>query len=341
MENPSICILPELNTTGGPSTFQSKLKVGLAVLGIETHHDIARKDTRALLITGATRDLGALLEARRRGIRIVQRLDGMNWLHKKCRTGLKHYLRSERMNLQLALIRRFFADRIVYQSGFTKWWWNRVFGEIYKPATVIYNAVDLNAFNPSGRIALSNNDIRVLVVEGSFRGGHERDLLNAADFAKNLSTRLGRHVELAVAGNLPENFKTLIHTDDLFKVNWLGVIPHEQIPDLDRSSHLFFTAEINAACPNSVVEALACGLPVVGYDTGSISELVGEDGGAVRPYGTDHWELKAPEPDELVTASAKVLADLPQFQKSARKRAEDRFGLDQMVEAYQKILLAK
>ena len=120
MANPSICILPELKTTGGPSSFQSKLKAGLAVNGIETHHDISREDTHALLITGATRDLGALMEARRRGIRIVQRLDGMNWLHKKHKTGLKHYLRSERMNFQLALIRRFFADRIVYQSEFTQ-----------------------------------------------------------------------------------------------------------------------------------------------------------------------------------------------------------------------------
>ena len=154
MANPSICILPELNTTGGPSSFQTKLKAGLAVRGVETHHDISREDTRALLITGATRNLGALMEARRRGIRIVQRLDGMNWLHKKRSTGLKHYLRSERMNLQLALIRRFFADRIVYQSEFTQRWWNRVYGEIKKPASVIYNAADLKTFNPSGRPAL-------------------------------------------------------------------------------------------------------------------------------------------------------------------------------------------
>ena len=339
MAKPSICILPELNTTGGPSSFQSKLKAGLAVYGEETHHDISRKDTHALLITGATRDLGALMEARQRGIRIVQRLDGMNWLHKKRATGLRHYLRSERMNLQLALIRRLFAERIVYQSEFTQRWWNRVYGEINKPASVIYNAVDLKTFNPSGRSSLSNEDVRIVVVEGSFKGGHERDLLNAADFAKRLSTHLKRRVELMIAGNVPENLKSLIEVDDSFLVNWLGMIPHEQIPDLDRSAHLFFTAEINAACPNSVVEALACGLPVVGYATGSIPELVGDDGGAVRPYGSDHWKLDVPESDELVTASANVLGNLPQFQKSARKRAEGLFGLDQMVEAYRKILL--
>jgi glycosyltransferase involved in cell wall biosynthesis len=103
---------------------------------------------------------------------------------------------------------------------------------------------------------------------------------------------------------------------------------------------LLFTAEINAACPNSVVEALACGVPVVGYATGSIPELVGEGGGAFMPYGSDYWKLNAPVSDGLVNAAAHVLEHLPQFQKSARKRAEDFFGLDQMVEEYQKILLS-
>jgi len=339
MANPSICILPEINTTGGPSSFQSKLKAGLARHGIETHHDISRKDTRALLITGATRDLRALISARRRGIRIVQRLDGMNWLHKKRRTGLKHFLRSEGMNLQLALIRCLFTDGIVYQSKFTQQWWNRVYGEINKPASVIYNAVDLKTFSPSSRPALSNDVVRIVVVEGSFKGGHERDLLNAADFANHLSAYINRKVELAIAGNVPVELKSLIQMDDASLVKWLGVVPHEQIPDLYRSAHIFFTAEINAACPNSVVEALACGLPVVGYATGSIPELVGEDGGAVKSYGSDHWRLDVPVSEELVIASASILADLPQFQRSARKRAENLFGLDHMVESYKKILL--
>ena len=339
MANSSICILPQLKTTGGPSSFQSKLKAGLAARGIEAHHDISREDIRALLITGATRDLGALLEARRRGIRIVQRLDGMNWLHKQRATGLRHFLRSERMNLQLALIRRWFADVIVYQSTFTQDWWNRVYGKLNKTSTVIHNGVDLATFNLSNSGSIPKGFIRILVVEGSFKGGHERDLLNAVEFANRLSEYLDKKVGLAVAGNVPDNLRDRISTGDSATVNWLGIVPHEQIPELDRSAHLLFPAEINAACPNSVVEALACGLPVVGYATGSISELVGEDGGAVVPYGSDYWRLKAPQTEGLVKAAAAVLDDLLQYRTSARKRAERLFSLDLMVDQYQKILL--
>ena len=103
MTKATICILPQVKTTGGPSSFQSKLKAGLSARGIDTHHEISRNDTRALLITGATRNFGSLIEARHRRIRIVQRLDGMNWLHKKSKTGLRHYFRSERMNLAVGV----------------------------------------------------------------------------------------------------------------------------------------------------------------------------------------------------------------------------------------------
>jgi glycosyltransferase involved in cell wall biosynthesis len=341
MTNSSICILPQLKTTGGPSSFQLKLKAGLAARGIEAHHDISCVDTRALLISGATRDFGALMEARRRGIRIVQRLDGMNWLHKQTSTGFRHYMRSELMNLQLAMIRRFFAGRIVYQSEFTRDWWYRIYGKLTTPATVIYNGVDLKTYTPSGHSPSPKDLIRILVVEGSFKGGHERDLLNAVEFANRLSDHLGKKVELAIAGNVPENLRNSISTGASVMLKWLGIVPHEQIPDLDRSAHLLFPAEINAACPNSVVEALACGLPVVGYATGSIPELVGEDGGCVVPYGSDHWKLNAPATEALVNAAALILDQLPKYRRTARKRAELLFGLDLMVEKYQNILLSE
>jgi len=274
----SICVLPALKGPGGPSSFQSKLRKGLADLGINVHHNIRQPGTEALLIIAGTKRIGDLLYARRKGIRVVQRLDGMNWLHRRQPTGFRHFLRSERMNYQMALIRRFFADAVVYQSGFTRDWWNTVYGSMKKPCVVIHNGVDLNTFHPQGDGDLPTDFIRLLVVEGSFKGGHERD-------------------------------------------------------------HLLFPAEINAACPNAVVEALASGLPVVGYATGSLPELVGEDGGAVVPYGTDYWKLEAPDTDILAAAAVKILKKHKKYSTSARKRAEELFGLEKMVESYRKILL--
>lgn len=339
MTQPSFCILPKLDGHGGPSSFQSKLRAGLAARGIETHHDPRTPGTQALLVIGATRKLSDLIYAKTHQIRIVQRLDGMNWLHKRNSTGWRHYLRSERMNLQLSFIRRWLADTIVYQSAFTRDWWNTEYGSLKKPSQVIHNGVDLQTFSPNGKNTIPSDFIRLLVVEGSFKGGHERDLFNAVDAAQQLSDLLDRRVELVVAGNAPQKMRDQVNLVRKAGIRWLGIVPHIEIPDLDRSAHLLFPAEINAACPNSVVEALACGLPVVSYATGSIPELVGQDGGITVPYGANYWKLEAPQTEPLAKAAAQVLDDMEKFRANARQRAEENFGLDMMVERYLEVLL--
>ncbi len=130
---------------------------------------------------------------------------------------------------------------------------------------MIYNGVDTDVFSPKGKGNPPTDFIRLLVVEGSFKGGHERDLFNAVEAANRLSARLDRKVELLVAGNAPQEMRKQVVCSHKATVRWMGLVPHKDIPELDRSAHLLFPAEINAACPNSVVEALASGLPVVSY----------------------------------------------------------------------------
>jgi glycosyltransferase involved in cell wall biosynthesis len=122
-------------------------------------------------------------------------------------------------------------------------------------------------------------------------------------------------------------------------VRFLDAIPREQIPWVMRSSHLLFSAEVNPPCPNSVIEALACGLPVIGFDTGSLSEIVQREAGVLAPYGTNSWKLEKPDISALVSAAEEVLEDQPHFRKYAREQAEAKFGLDQMVEEYLRVLL--
>ena len=117
-------------------------------------------------------------------------------------------------------------------------------------------------------------------------------------------------------------------------VEWAGLVPHEQIPALDRSAHLLYSSDINAACPNSVIEALACGLPVLGFDTGALPELVTGNSGRVVPYGGDPWQLEPPEIAALAEAAVKILVRQTQFRAAARARAEDAFGLDLMLDDY-------
>ena len=101
-----ICMVPKVHGVGGVVTFQAKLAAGLAQRGIQVCHDLDETPYDAVLLTSTTQDLLGLLRQRRRGVRIVQRLDGINWLHRRQPTGPRHYLRSEYGNRLLALLRR-------------------------------------------------------------------------------------------------------------------------------------------------------------------------------------------------------------------------------------------
>lgn len=339
MDNGSICLFPELTNTGGPSSFQKKLTACLEQKNIEVHFDPERRDVTAILVIGGSRHLSVLKQAKSRGVRIIQRLDGMNWLHKKTKTSFKHYLRSEWNNHILSTIRNTYADGIIYQSEFTRNWWNKVYQPAPVPDTVIHNGVDLDMFNPRGSESPPKDHIQIMVVEGSLYGGHQRDLSNAVGLARSIADASQQHVELVIASRVPSRMIASIPSYPNVKINWLGIVPLETIPEWNRSSHLFFSAEINAACPNTVMEAMACGTPVVSFATGSLPELVQGDAGKIVDYGSDHWELREPDFNAIGQAGLDILEDQTRYRKGARKRAEDIFNMHDMAQKYLEVLL--
>jgi glycosyltransferase involved in cell wall biosynthesis len=334
----SICVLPHLQGLGGPVSFHNRLIAGLQGRGVNVNHNPLDPDCSSILVIGGTVRLLDLLRAKRRGVRIVQRLNGMNWIHRKQNTGALHYLRSERNNLVLRYIRRDLADQIVYQSNFARTWWQTVSGTVRAHNCVIYNGVDLHAYHPNGLHDRPKGHQRLLLVEGNLGGGNEQGLDNAVRLMQALNNGV-RRVELMVAGNVPPALRARYNILSGTWINWAGVIAPERIPQVDRSAHVLFSADLNAACPNSVIEALACGLPVIAYATGSLPEIITGDAGVVVPYGSNYWNLEKPDINALADAARTVLADQVRFRAAARARAEETFSLDAMVDAYQETLL--
>ena len=236
----------------------------------------------------------------------------------------------------LSFIRAHFADCVIYQSQFIRGWWEKWYGPARAPARVILNGVDLNVYSPASEIP-AHPPYRLLVVEGSLAGGLDTGLRASIRLAEILNEKFP--MELLIAGRADAAKQNELTRKSRVPIRFLGVVPREQIPDLDRSAHLLFSAEINPPCPNSVIEALACGLPVVGFDTGSFRELVSEDAGRSAPYGGDPWKLDPPDVPALAKAAEEVLNNQARFRQAARARAEAAFGLDKMVDEYLNALL--
>ena len=147
-------------------------------------------------------------------------------------------------------------------------------------------------------------------------------------------------VELVVAGRISDDLQSAIPKEKpQYPSTGLDWCRTSKSRRFDRSAHLLYSADLNAACPNSVIEALACGLPVVAFATGALPELVTGDSGRVVPYGGDPWKLDKPDIPALACAAAEILRNQEHFRKAARQRAEEAFGLDIMVDRYLDVLL--
>ena len=328
-------MVPVINRVAGPGSFQLKLKAALERRGYPVHHDPTQPDTQAILIIAGTRRLGEILAAKRREVRIVQRLNGINYVHRRRNLGVKHWLRAEMGNLLLAYTRRFIADHVVYQSNFTRDWWHNWYGSHKAPYTVIHNAVDLQAYSPAGPETPPTDRIRVQVVEGHLNWDNGPALENAHRYARALEKAAGKRVELVIAADVLPALRESVHRSvPGVWVEYVGVTAREQIPVMSRQAHLQYSAEVNPSCPNSVIEALACGLPVVGFDSGSLTELVQGNAGRVVPYGSNPWKLEIPDTESLARASLPLLANLQRHRQAARALAEAQFDLETMVDAY-------
>ncbi len=340
-----ICLTPRMSGVGGMVSFVGKLAEGLRKRGIEVSYDIQDPDNNVILVIGGTRNLLGLWRARQRGARVIQRLDGMNWLHRKRRTGLRHYLRAEYGNIILALIRGHLVNHVVYQSKFVQKWWENTHGPAKCTYSIIHNGVDLNIYSPEGSYNRPTDHYRILLVEGNLKGGYDIGIQHAINLVKGLHARKDNgaklSVEVMIAGQVDQKVIETWSNESECTIQWQGVVPQPEIPELDRSAHLLFSADINAACPNSVIEALACGLPVLAYDTGALPELVQNGAGVIVPFGGDPWELETPDVLPLVIAATEIMQHQDTFRAAARAHAEAAFDLDQMVESYLLALVHK
>jgi len=329
-----LCMLTQIPGTSGPANFQRRLDIGLRDRHVEVSYGLADRPSDVLLVIGATRNLAGLLRVRRDGIPIIQRLNGMNWIHRQVRTGVKHFLRAEINNFLLKVIRVYLADHVVYQSHFAQDWWERVHGKTRVETSVIYNGVPLDRYTPEGPEMPPKDCIILLMVEGNLSGGYEVGVEMGINLADKIQERMTQPVELHIAGNAPPDIRSRWELAGEGNIRWLGLISPDAIPPLERSAHLLYSGDPNPACPNAVIEAMACGLPVIAYKTGALPEIVTGDSGRLADYGGDPWRLQKPDEEALLKVALEVISHQDRFRTGARARAIEQFGLDRMVDDY-------
>ncbi len=209
------------------------------------------------------------------------------------------------------------ADYVFYQSRFCRLSAEEFLGK-RKPeqkSEILYNPVNTEIFCPDRRSQLGGTI--TMLLSGSHWTTYR--VFTAIDTLKIVSDRRPE-VQLRIAGRFCWNEEPRVAEKEVFeyaakagvadKVAYSGPYSQEEAPALMNSCTILLHTKYNDPCPRLVVEAMACGLPVVYSATGGVEELVGTDAGAGVPGPLDWENDHPPAPAALAECVLQVIGSL-------------------------------
>lgn len=313
-------IFPSPPIKGGPGSFQLRLTNELIksekIKVISVNNKSFSADT--ILVVNGTRRLFWLFINKFKGVQIIHRLDGINTNYNfKDNTPKGLTLKLIRTFLVI-FIANFLADKLIFQSNYIKKTFSKynIFNKNYK---VIYNGIEIKNSNES-----NDKNIDIVCVEGELNDDFSVQILNSLE---DLKINYVGSVKKKILKNI--NNKNIIYH---------GFISRKDVLKILLNSKLYLSLEKNPPCPNSVVEALSLGIPVVGFDTGSLKELVGDAGVIVKLYKTEN-HISKKSINELNEAISYVLKNYHSFSLKAKNKSKIDFNISKITKEYSSYIL--
>lgn len=247
---------------GGPKTFLTNLGEYFKKNSIEITDELKKA---ALILFPVAYDKERLLEFKKNGGKIIQRLDGIYYPS-------KHNPDELEFNKVIQDIYLEYSDYVIFQSEYSKAQCFKMLGvKSSDNYSIIINGVNKDIFYPAEENIIK--DEIQLISTGNFRN---IDMIEPIVLA--LDTLADKYkFKLNIAGRIsnPELKKFF----DRKYISLKGELDLGGVSQELRSNNIFLYSHLNPPCPNSVIEAISSGLPVVGFDSGSMSELL--------PFSTD------------------------------------------------------
>ena len=171
---------------------------------------------------------------------------------------------------------------------------------------IIYNGVDIAEFTPKDKEDQHQTKLTLISTGRLIERKGYRYLIEALAGLEDVS------LTLIGDGNQRTELEALAATHGV-SVTFLGPQPHEDIPALLTRADVFVLPSLNEGMSNSILEAMAAGLPIIATDTGGSAELI--DGNGIIVSKADVAALRA--------ATLTLKAD-PTLRATMRARSRER-----------------
>ncbi len=199
-----------------------------------------------------------------------------------------------------------------------------------KRITQIYNGVDAAKFHPEKK-----EDGKVVIgTVGRMQSVKDQiTLVKAFIRLLEIAPQLRERVRLLIVGDGPLR-KEAISMLEASNCSDLADLPgaRNDVPELMRKMDLFVLPSLAEGISNTILEAMATGLPVIATKVGGNPELVEE--------GVTGTLVPPSDPEATAQSMLTYLAEpdlLARQSAAARCRIEEKFSLESMVRAYMKV----
>jgi glycosyltransferase involved in cell wall biosynthesis len=134
------------------------------------------------------------------------------------------------------------------------------------PSRVVLNGVDKDIFRPTMEKRKPGDETR-FITTGNFR---DKDMLVPVFDAMDLLVK-EYPLRLEVAGFVKEELKPLLNRS---YIDYIGDVDAGVVAERLARADAFIYSFLNPPCPNSVLEAVSAGIPVVSFDNGAMLEIL-------------------------------------------------------------------
>lgn len=234
------------------------------------------------------------------------------------------------------------ADYVFYQSNFSKYCSNKFLGIRNGPGEVLFNAVDINQFKPNSKNYKINEKKIKILISGKYQFHLFYSLKFAIDILDILVKKKKINATINFAGFYDNatllNLKKLAHEKNLLdKIEFSGIYKQSRAHELYNSADLLFYFVHQSNCPNSVIEAMSCGLPILGQNTGGMKEIVSNNSGICLKAKENWIKPQIPNLDHAVKGFYDIIENYSYYSENAINKVQKDHNLKNWINRHREV----
>ena len=230
------------------------------------------------------------------------------------------------------------ADHVFFQSAFCKSTAERFLGPREGRGEILFNAVDTSHFQPSRHP--EHGGTRFLIT-GKI-GNHLAYRLTSTIEGLAWSRKQGLEAGLIISGWVEDGARRIAvaHAEArgvAEHVTFTGSYTQREAPAVYGAADIYVMTKHNDPCPNTVLEAMACGLPVLYSATGGTPELVGDGAGVGLPCAEDFEAVHTPSAEAIGEGMLRIAEKRQALSQAARERALAHFDIKAWIQRHRDV----